>query len=73
MRLVLAHGGTEAPDGGQHRGTAGVEVTQTADNQLKLNILSDISFASGRSDIQPTSARSWTTSHAACRATRTPA
>ena len=34
------------------RGT-GVEVTQTADNQLKLNIPSDISFASGRSDIQP--------------------
>ena len=34
------------------RGT-GVEVTQTSDNQLKLNIPSDISFASGRSDIQP--------------------
>lgn len=34
------------------RGT-GVEVTQTADNQLKLNIPSDISFASGRSDIRP--------------------
>ncbi len=31
----------------------GVEVTQTADNQLKLNIPSDISFASGRADIQP--------------------
>ena len=34
------------------RGT-GVEVTQTADNQLKLNIPSDISFDSGRSDIKP--------------------
>ncbi len=34
------------------RGT-GVEVTQTADNQLKLNIPSDISFDSGRSDIRP--------------------
>lgn len=34
------------------RGT-GVEVTQTADNQLKLNIPSDISFAVNRADIQP--------------------
>ena len=34
------------------RGT-GVGVTQTADNQLMLNIPSDISFAVGRSDIQP--------------------
>ena len=33
------------------RGT-GVEVTQTADNQLKLNIPSDISFDTGRSDIK---------------------
>lgn len=31
----------------------GVAVTQTADNQLKLDIPSDISFAVGRSDIQP--------------------
>lgn len=31
----------------------GVEVTQTADNQLKLHIPNDISFATGRSDIQP--------------------
>ena len=31
----------------------GVEVTQTADNQLKLNIPSDISFDSGRADIKP--------------------
>lgn len=30
----------------------GVAVTQTADNQLKLDIPSDISFAVGRSDIQ---------------------
>ena len=30
----------------------GVAVTQTADNQLKLEIPSDISFATGRSDIQ---------------------
>lgn len=30
----------------------GVSVTQTADNQLKLDIPSDISFATGRSDIQ---------------------
>ena len=31
----------------------GTEVTQTADNQLKLSIPNDISFASGKSDIQP--------------------
>ena len=31
----------------------GVSVSQTADNQLKLDIPSDISFASGRYDIQP--------------------
>ena len=31
----------------------GVAVTQTADNRLMLNIPSDISFAVGRSDIQP--------------------
>lgn len=31
----------------------GVEVTQTADNQLKLEIPSDISFAVGRADIEP--------------------
>ncbi|QEA12722.1 OmpA family protein [Comamonas flocculans] len=31
----------------------GVAVTQTADNRLKLDIPSDISFATGRSDIQP--------------------
>ncbi|WP_024539732.1 OmpA family protein [Comamonas badia] len=31
----------------------GVAVTQTADNQLKLDIPSDISFATGRADIQP--------------------
>jgi outer membrane protein OmpA-like peptidoglycan-associated protein len=37
------------------RATAGtgVDVTQTADNQLKLNIPSDISFDTGRSDIKP--------------------
>lgn len=34
------------------RGT-GVNVTQTADNQLKLEIPSDISFDSGRYDIKP--------------------
>jgi len=34
------------------RGT-GVEVTRTADNQLKLYIPSDISFPVGRADIQP--------------------
>ncbi|MDE2413226.1 MAG: OmpA family protein [Comamonadaceae bacterium] len=34
------------------RGT-GVTVSQTADNQLKLDIPSDISFATNRSDIQP--------------------
>ncbi|OMG56237.1 hypothetical protein BJN45_00980 [Azonexus hydrophilus] len=32
----------------------GVEVTQTADNRLKLEIPSDISFDSGRYDIKPT-------------------
>lgn len=31
----------------------GVDVTQTADNQLKLNIPCDISFDTGRSDIKP--------------------
>jgi outer membrane protein OmpA-like peptidoglycan-associated protein len=31
----------------------GVAVTQTADNQLKLNIPSDISFDTGRSNIKP--------------------
>jgi outer membrane protein OmpA-like peptidoglycan-associated protein len=31
----------------------GVEVTQTADNQLKLNIPSDVSFDTGRADIKP--------------------
>ncbi|MEO8858237.1 MAG: OmpA family protein [Burkholderiaceae bacterium] len=31
----------------------GVNVTQTADNQLKLNIPSDVSFDTGRSDIKP--------------------
>lgn len=31
----------------------GVGVTQTADNRLKLDIPSDISFAVGRADIQP--------------------
>lgn len=37
------------------RATAGtgVDVTQTADNQLKLNIPSDISFDTGRSNIKP--------------------
>ena len=34
------------------RGT-GIAVSQTADNQLMLNIPSDISFAVGRADIQP--------------------
>ena len=34
------------------RGT-GIAVSQTADNQLMLNIPSDISFAVGRSDIEP--------------------
>ena len=32
---------------------SGVSVSQTADNQLKLEIPSDISFASGSSEIQP--------------------
>jgi outer membrane protein OmpA-like peptidoglycan-associated protein len=31
----------------------GVAVTQTADNRLKLDVPSDISFAVGRADIQP--------------------
>ncbi len=31
----------------------GVEVAQTADNQLRLNIPSDVSFDSGRHDIRP--------------------
>ncbi len=37
------------------RATAGtgVSVTQTADNQLRLNIPSDISFDTGRADIRP--------------------
>jgi len=32
---------------------SGVTVSQTADNQLKLDIPSDISFAPGRADIEP--------------------
>lgn len=32
---------------------SGVGVTQTADNQLKLEVPSDVSFASGRADINP--------------------
>jgi len=32
---------------------SGVQVSQTSDNQLKLNIPSDISFDTGRSDIKP--------------------
>jgi outer membrane protein OmpA-like peptidoglycan-associated protein len=32
---------------------SGVQVSQTADNQLKLNIPSDISFDTGRADIKP--------------------
>lgn len=32
---------------------SGVAVSQTSDNQLKLEIPSDISFATGRADIQP--------------------
>ena len=32
---------------------SGIEVTQTADNQLKMNIPSDISFDSGRAEIKP--------------------
>ena len=31
----------------------GVQVTQTSDNQLKLHIPNDISFATGRADIEP--------------------
>jgi len=31
----------------------GVEVTQTADNRLKLNVPSDVSFDTGRADIRP--------------------
>jgi outer membrane protein OmpA-like peptidoglycan-associated protein len=32
---------------------SGVQVSQTPDNQLKLNIPSDISFDTGRADIKP--------------------
>jgi outer membrane protein OmpA-like peptidoglycan-associated protein len=32
---------------------SGVAVTQTADNQLKLNVPSDLSFDTGRADIKP--------------------
>lgn len=32
---------------------SGVQVSQTADNQLKLNIPSDVSFDTGRADIKP--------------------
>lgn len=31
----------------------GVEVTRTADNQLKLNVPADVSFDSGRADVKP--------------------
>jgi outer membrane protein OmpA-like peptidoglycan-associated protein len=33
---------------------SGVQVSQTSDNQLKLNIPSDVSFDTGRADIKPT-------------------
>ena len=32
---------------------SGVQVSQTPDNQLKLNIPSDVSFDTGRADIKP--------------------
>lgn len=32
---------------------SGVQVTQTPDNQLKLNVPSDVSFDTGRADIKP--------------------
>ena len=48
----------------------GVAVTQTADNQLMLNIPSDISFAVGRSDIQPNFAPVLDQFAAACATTR---
>jgi outer membrane protein OmpA-like peptidoglycan-associated protein len=32
---------------------SGVQVSQTSDNQLKLNIPSDVSFDTGRADIKP--------------------
>jgi outer membrane protein OmpA-like peptidoglycan-associated protein len=37
------------------RATAGtgIEVQQTADNQLRVNVPSDVSFATGRSDLNP--------------------
>lgn len=31
----------------------GIEVAQTADNQLKVNVPSDLSFATGRADLNP--------------------
>ena len=37
----------------------GTVVSQTADNQLKLSIPNDISFATGRHDIQPRRLPSW--------------
>ncbi len=36
----------------QTQGT-GVDVSRTADNQLKVNVPSDISFATGRAEVQP--------------------
>ena len=51
------------------RGT-GVQVTQTQDNRLKLDIPSDISFDTGRSDIKATSVPSWTASPAGWLKTR---
>jgi len=50
----------------------GVEVTQTADNQLKLEVPSDVSFDVGRADIKPNSGRSSTSSLKGSSRTRRP-
>ena len=54
----------------EHTRGTGIAVSQTADNQLMLNIPSDISFAVGRSDIQPNFAPVLTSLRWACATTR---
>ena len=52
LSVVQAYAGAEGRDGAGDQGS-GVSVSQTADNQLKLDIPSDVSFDVGRYDIKP--------------------
>lgn len=52
LHLVAEYAEAEAGDGADQSGM-GIAVTQTPDNQLKLNIPNDISFDTGRAEIKP--------------------